>query len=177
MSGVSVAVDVALEVLGSIRLLVNVAVPLPVGKPLAVFVVLPSAVATPVPKPDTPVDIGNPVALVSVPLLGVPKAPLNVTKAPADPTLTAKAVATPVPRPDTPVLMGSPVALVKVPLLGVPKAPLNVTKAPAEPTLTPRAVTTPVPVAVVVGATPAPPPKTIALAAKAADEASVPAAE
>ena len=31
-------------------------------------------VATPVPNPDIPVDIGNPVALVSVPLDGVPNA-------------------------------------------------------------------------------------------------------
>ena len=30
-------------------------------------------VATPVPNPDTPVDIGKPVALVKVPLDGVPK--------------------------------------------------------------------------------------------------------
>lgn len=30
-------------------------------------------VATPVPRPDTPVDIGRPVALVSVPLVGVPR--------------------------------------------------------------------------------------------------------
>lgn len=49
MSGVSVAVDAELEVRGSMRLLVNVAVPLPVGKPLAVFVLLPRAVTTPVP--------------------------------------------------------------------------------------------------------------------------------
>jgi len=30
-------------------------------------------VATPVPRPDTPVEIGRPVALVSVPLVGVPR--------------------------------------------------------------------------------------------------------
>ena len=40
-----------------------------------------------------------PVRLVTVPLLGVPKAPPLTTKAPAEPTLTAKAVATPVPSP------------------------------------------------------------------------------
>ena len=34
-----------------------------------------SAVATPLPNPDTPVEIGRPVAFVSVPLVGVPKAP------------------------------------------------------------------------------------------------------
>jgi hypothetical protein len=32
-------------------------------------------VATPVPRPDTPVEIGNPVAFVKVPLEGVPRAP------------------------------------------------------------------------------------------------------
>lgn len=43
------AAEAALDTLGSMRLLVNVAVPLPVGKPLAVFVLLPMAVTTPVP--------------------------------------------------------------------------------------------------------------------------------
>ena len=79
-------------------------------------------VATPVPRPDTPVLIGKPVALVNVPLEGVPKAPPFTTGAPADPTATAKAVATPVPKPDTPVLIGKPVALVSVADEGVPKA-------------------------------------------------------
>jgi hypothetical protein len=64
-----------------------------------------------------------------------------------------------------------PVRFVTVPLLGVPKAPPLTTKAPAEPVLTPKAVTTPVPVVVVAGATPAPPPRTIALAANAALDA------
>ena len=40
-----------------------------------------------------------PVRLVTVPLLGVPKAPPSINTDPAVPTLTAKAVATPVPRP------------------------------------------------------------------------------
>lgn len=79
-------------------------------------------VATPVPRPDTPVLIGKPVALVSVPLEGVPRAPPLTTGAPAEPTLTAKAVATPVPKPDTPVAIGKPVALVNVAELGVPSA-------------------------------------------------------
>ena len=35
-------------------------------------------VATPVPRPETPVEIGNPVALVSVPEVGVPR--IGVTK-------------------------------------------------------------------------------------------------
>ena len=38
-----------------------------------------------------------PVRLVTVPLLGVPKAPSNNTKAPAEPVLTDSAVTTPVP--------------------------------------------------------------------------------
>ena len=79
-------------------------------------------VATPVPKPLTPVLIGKPVALVKVPLDGVPNTPPLTTGAPAEPTLVPKAVATPVPKPDTPVLIGKPVALVSVALEGVPKA-------------------------------------------------------
>ena len=54
-------------------------------------------VATPVPSPETPVEIGNPVALVNVPLVGVPSAPPLTTNAPADPVLTPRAVTTPVP--------------------------------------------------------------------------------
>lgn len=115
-------------------------------------------VATPVPRPLTPVPIGNPVALVRVPDDGVPNAPPLTTKAPADPTLTPRAVATPVPKdvmpvpplatgrvPVTPVVSGRPVALVKVPLDGVPRAPPLVTIDPAEPTLMASAVATPVP--------------------------------
>ena len=59
-------------------------------------------VATPVPRPLTPVLIGNPVAFVRVPDDGVPNAPPLTTKAPAEPTFTANAVATPVPRPPRP---------------------------------------------------------------------------
>ena len=57
--------------------------------------------------PVTPVVKGKPVALVSVPLDGVPRTPPLTTGAPAVPTLIAKAVATPVPRPVTPVLIGT----------------------------------------------------------------------
>jgi len=39
----------------------------------AVPTLIPSAVATPVPSPERPVEIGRPVALVSVTLVGVPK--------------------------------------------------------------------------------------------------------
>jgi hypothetical protein len=80
-------------------------------------------VATPVPRPDTPVLIGRPVVLVRVPEDGVPNAPPFTTGAPALPTFTARAVATPVPRPEIPVETGSPVALVKVADDGVPSAP------------------------------------------------------
>lgn len=114
-----------------------------------------------------------PVRLVTVPLLGVPRAPLNVTGAPAEPIAIPRAVATPVPSPDTPVDIGNPVALVKVPLDGVPRAPPLTTNDPAVPTATPRAVTTPVPVVTVLGAAPAPPPTIRALAANAALVAQV----
>ena len=89
--------------------------------------VLATLLATPVPPlfagrvPVTPVESGSPVALVKVPLDGVPRAPPLTTGAPAVPTFTASAVATPVPRPDTPVEIGRPVALVSVPLVGVPR--------------------------------------------------------
>jgi len=88
----------------------------------------PVEVVTPVPPlatgsvPVTPVVSGKPVALVSVPELGVPKAPPLTTGAPAEPTLTAKAVATPVPSPEMPVATGKPVQLVSVPEVGVPRA-------------------------------------------------------
>ena len=89
----------------------------------------------------------------------------------------AKNVATFAPRPLMPVDTGKPVALVNVPEDGVPNAPPLTTNAPADPVLTPNAVTTPVPVVMVLGAIPAPPPTTRALAAKALDDASVPVAE
>jgi hypothetical protein len=97
------------------------------------------AVATPVPRPDTPVEMGKPVALVKVPLEGVPRAgvtkvgelaktsaPLPVSSETAEAKFAelgvAKKVATPVPKPLTPVLIGKPVALVRVADDGVPKA-------------------------------------------------------
>jgi len=105
---------------------------------------VPKKVATPVPSPETPVEIGSPVAFVRVPEEGVPRAGVtNVgevakTKAPdpvspvtADARLAlegvARNVATPVPNPLTPVEIGRPVALVSVPLDGVPRAPPLVT--------------------------------------------------
>jgi hypothetical protein len=89
-------------------------------------------VATPAARPDTPVEIGRPVALVRVADAGVPKAPPTKYAAPA-PTSSVRAarrfalvgvarnVATPVPSPDTPVEIGSPVALVRVTEVGVPR--------------------------------------------------------
>jgi hypothetical protein len=86
-------------------------------------------VATPAPSPETPVLIGNPVALVSTARLGVPmfgvnktglvantKEPEPVSSVIADAKFAldgvAKNVATPVPNPEIPVLTGRPVALV-----------------------------------------------------------------
>jgi hypothetical protein len=100
---------------------------------------VPKNVATPVPKPLTPVLIGKPVALVKTPLAGVPragvtkvgllantKAPLPVSSDTAEAKLAddgvPKKVATPVPKPLTPVEIGNPVAFVKVPEAGVPNA-------------------------------------------------------
>ena len=100
-----------------------------VDVPLPRITLLTVRVAAPVPPfatgkvPVTPVVNGRPVALVNVPLEGVPKAPPFTTGAPAVPTFTAKAVAMFAPSPDTPVEIGRPVALVNVPLLGVPNGP------------------------------------------------------
>ena len=94
-------------------------------------------VATPVPIPDTPVEIGSPVQLVNVPEAGVPrtgvtnvglvantKEPLPVSSETAEAKFAddgvARNVATFVPSPDTPVEIGSPVQLVNVPDVGVP---------------------------------------------------------
>lgn len=94
-------------------------------------------VATPVPKPDTPVEIGNPVQFVNVPDVGVPSngvtnvgdvaktfEPVPVLSVSADDKFAllgvARKVATPVPSPDIPVDTGNPVQFVKVPEVGVP---------------------------------------------------------
>jgi hypothetical protein len=109
----------------SVGELANTRAPLPVSSVTAVAKFADDGVAknvaTPVPRPEIPVDTGNPVALVNVPDEGVPKAPPFTTKAPAEPTLTAKAVATLVPNPETPVPIGRPVALVNVTEVGVPR--------------------------------------------------------
>lgn len=94
-------------------------------------------VATPVPNPETPVLIGSPVQLVSVPLDGVPSAgvtsvgevaktrlPVPVSSVTAVRRLALdgvpKNVATPAARPETPVEIGRPVQLVNTPAEGVP---------------------------------------------------------
>lgn len=41
---------------------------------------VPRNVATPVPKPDTPVEIGNPVSFVSTPDVGVPSNGVTITQ-------------------------------------------------------------------------------------------------
>jgi hypothetical protein len=96
-------------------------------------------VATPVPRPDTPVLMGRPVAFVKVPLVGVPRIgvtkvglvantnePEPVSSVIAEAKLAlegvAKRVATPAPKPLTPVEIGRPVAFVKTAALGVPRA-------------------------------------------------------
>lgn len=74
------------------------AVPVPYAEPPAVAVAVelvpPFAIGN---VPVTPVVRGRPVALVNVPLLGVPSAPPLTTNAPAVPVLTPRAVTTPVP--------------------------------------------------------------------------------
>jgi hypothetical protein len=96
-------------------------------------------VPTPVPSPETPVEIGKPVQFVNVPEAGVPRtgvtrvgevartrAPVPVSSVTAAARLAlegvAKKVATPVPRPLIPLETGKPVQLVRVPELGVPRA-------------------------------------------------------
>ena len=100
-------------------------------------------VATPVPRPLTPVLIGNPVAFVRVPDDGVPNAPPLTTKAPADPTLTPRAVVTPVPsdvKPVPPFATASVPAIVIVPdvVIGPPEK-----VRPVAPPLTSTLVTVP----------------------------------
>ena len=86
-------------------------------------------VATPDPRPLTPVEIGNPVALVRVPLVGVPSKGVTSVGDVESTTLPVPVEpVTPVPPfatgrvPVTPVVKGNPVALVRTPLAGVPKA-------------------------------------------------------
>lgn len=103
---------------------------------------VPKNVATPAPKPLTPVEIGRPVQLVKVPELGVPNTgvvklafvidgpeentteplPVSSVKAAAKFALegVASHVPTLAPNPDKPLETGKPVQLVNVPLLGVP---------------------------------------------------------
>jgi hypothetical protein len=119
-------------------------------------------VATPVPRPETPVLIGKPVALVKVPLDGVPragvtkvgllantKAPDPVSSVTADAKLAddgvPKNVAIPAPNPLTPVEIGSPVALVNVADVGVPKTGVT-SVGEFDNTLLPEPVLVPTPV-------------------------------
>lgn len=103
--------------------------------------------------PVTPVERGNPVQFVSVPLVGVPRtgvtsvgvlantfAPVPVSSVNAAAKFVelgvAKNAATFAPSPDTPVDMGNPVALVSVPLEGVPNAPPLYRTVPPAPNAT-----------------------------------------
>lgn len=104
--------------------------PVPEGVPA-------KSVATPAPRPDTPVEIGSPVQFVSVPAEGTPmfgvvstglvaktKAPEPVSSETAAARFAldgvAKNVAMPDPRPEIPVEIGKPVQFVSVPDAGVP---------------------------------------------------------
>ena len=102
---VAVVLNNAIVELPAMMEVVNVGEVAKVNAPLPVDVVatadarfalvgVASHVATPVPRPDTPVLIGSPVQLVSVPLLGVPSAPPFTTNEPALPTAMARAVPT-----------------------------------------------------------------------------------
>ena len=125
----------------NVGLVANTAEPVPVSSVKAAAKLaldgVAKNVATPVPKPDTPEEIGRAVQLVKVPDAGVPR--IGVTKvglvantlAP-DPVSSvsnaarlvldgvAKNVAAPAARPETPDAIGRPVQFVKVPDAGVP---------------------------------------------------------
>jgi hypothetical protein len=138
----------------SVGLVANTNAPVPVSSDTAVRKLADDGVAknvaTPVPRPLTPVEIGRPVAFVKVALDGVPragvtsvgllantKAPVPVSSDTAAAKLAelgvSKKVATPAPKlvipvpplatgkvPVTPVVKGNPVAFVRVALVGVP---------------------------------------------------------
>jgi hypothetical protein len=126
----------------SAGLVANTNAPLPVSSDTALAKLADEGVAknvaTLAPKPLMPVETGNPVQLVNVPELGVPRTGVTKvgdvanTSAP-DPVSSvtavlrladdgvAKNVLTPVPNPLIPVLTGSPVQFVSVPEVGVPK--------------------------------------------------------
>jgi len=135
----------ALVIVGAVA---NTKEPVPVSSVTAVLKLALEGVArneaTPVARPDTPVEMGSPVALVRVPEVGVPrigvtrvglvantKAPVPVSSVTAVIRLALDGVArnaeTPAARPLIPVDTGSPVALVKTPAEGVPR--LGVTRA------------------------------------------------
>jgi hypothetical protein len=135
----------ALVIVGAVA---NTKEPVPVSSVTAVLKLalegVARNVATPVARPDTPVEIGSPVALVNVPEVGVPRigvtrvglvantnAPVPVSSVTAVIRFAlegvARNVATPEARPEIPVDTGSPVALVKTPADGVPR--LGVTRA------------------------------------------------
>ena len=88
--------------------------------------------ATPVPRPETPADIGNPMQLLKSPEVGVPnkgvtsvgevantRLPVPVSSVTAVLRLAelgvAKKVATFAARPETPVEIGNPLQFVKLP--------------------------------------------------------------
>jgi len=122
-------VSAAEEIAGDVP---NTAAPVPVSSVSAAARLADDGVARKVPtfepRPEIPA-IGRPVALVRVPLDGVPRAPPFTTTEPAVPTFTARAVATPVPKPEIPVESGRPVTFVRVPEAGVPSTGAVITGA------------------------------------------------
>lgn len=133
----------AIEGVASVGDVPNTAAPVPVSfvNAAARFAEVGVArnVATLEPSPETPLEIGRPVAFVSVAALGVPRsgvtsagevaktaAPLPVSFVSAPARLAevgvARNVATPEPSPLIPVATGKPVALVSVAADGVPRS-------------------------------------------------------
>lgn len=91
----------------SVGLVPNTSAPLPVSPVTAVARLaldgVPKNVATPVPRPATPVEIGRPVALVRTPDAGVPKA--GVIKTALVSVTTVPFVVAPVIPPKEPALL------------------------------------------------------------------------
>ena len=85
--------NAAVPVAGTVR----VKPPSPMVPPPVIERLVARVVATPVPSPLTPVEIGSPVQLVKTPLRGVPRAPPLVTNPPNVLAAIPSAVKTPAP--------------------------------------------------------------------------------
>lgn len=117
----------------NVGLVPNTANPLPVSSVIAAARLAEDGVArkvaAPVPRPDTPVLIGSPVALVKTPEAGVPKSGVTRVGDVLRTTLPLPVLpVTPVPPfatgrvPVTPVAKGRPVTFASTPDAGVPSA-------------------------------------------------------